>query len=187
MIIQTLKPIFLIAFLCVLSCNAQNFKIQEIDLSETTLHNGIEEFIQKTKVENEKFSRYGYVEIRLLSFDSSNPDTKSKYRIKEQFVGLKSSHTFPSLYAYVSNKLVLIYSDVINVNHQISEKDKKMLIKKIEQFLSPKEHVVAKDANGKVVIDDSNFRDEVYNIHGGMILEVLSDGGYRLSAAAEGK
>ncbi len=166
---------------------AQEIAIQEIELVDNSITYGIKDFIESTKSSNTNFREKGYVELRLLYYDKTlnNSNVKVRYRIKDQYTGLKKSDNYPIFYTYVSEKLVLLYFEdyFLIHNNKIKNSSKKKLSKKIETYLSRVEHIVAKDANGYVIIDDNKFRDETYNLHGGMVLIIYDNINYELIKA----
>lgn len=150
---------------------------------KNTILTGISEFIKTTKNENAKFMDHGYIEARVIFYDE-NPTKKDiilSISLKDQYYEHKiTNYNIPYSYFYVDQKLVLFYIDFITFNKSNKKKKIKKIIRKIKPFLFPKEHIVAKDNTGKIIIDDKNFREEIINIHGGKILHINKNQSFQL-------
>jgi len=163
---------------------AQKVDIQRIQLEDSTLIQGIKTFIANTIISKPIFNNEGYIEVRMIFIDEKRKykKLKSQYKIKDQYASLKSSSIYPSYYTYINDKLVLFYSslDFLKNNLHFSNRSKNRLLKKISPYLTKNEHIIAKDENGNIIIDDKNFRDEKYNIHGGSLLNIYNNGDFEI-------
>ncbi|MEY8849928.1 hypothetical protein AB9K26_14000 [Psychroserpens sp. XS_ASV72] len=180
-----MKNFFLSLFITSSCVFAQKAAILEIELTNESLISGIEHFINDTKGSNPKFTQMGYVDVRILYYDrlAKESDIKHSYRIKDQYVSLDDQR-YPPYYTCVNGKLVLLFIelDMFDDAHLFTEKSKAALDNKLKPFLNKIERIIAKDKDGNVVIDDPNFRDETYNLHGGILLNIFGDGSYEIKA-----
>lgn len=122
----------------------------------------------------------GYLEVEQIFYNvnTTGVEIKEDYIIKSQnFNPNLSSTRFPFYYGYLQDQMLLFYFPQLPFQDQ-SVKNKKRLLEKLEPFLNAEEHIVAKNDRGEIIIDDPNFREESYNIHGGMILKILANGSY---------
>lgn len=164
------------------SVQAQDYAVQEIVLKDGTLKSVIADYIISLKENNNEFSEMGYIEVEQFFYNRQayGPELKEKYIIKNQnFQPNLSSSRFPNFYAFVENKIILFYYPNFSFAKH-SKKSRKKLIKELQPFLNKKIHIIARDMDGNIVIDDKNFRDEYYNIHGGIQLKIFGNGKYEV-------
>ena len=169
----------LLSFLS-LSSYSQNLRSHQIKLTDSLLKKELFSFIDSVENTNDEFRQYGYIEVSLLYMNNEaiNKDLKLKYRIKDQYYSLNKNSNFPLYYTYVKDRLILLYNLLPNnlSNPKLNEKTKRKWIKKINKTLRKPEHVIAKDSSGNVIINDKNFIDDSFNIHGGETLYIYNNG-----------
>jgi hypothetical protein len=150
---------------------------QEVNLAEGPLKAALIDYITSR---DQGTQDIGYVEIEQIYYNvnTTGVEIKEEYIIKSQnFIPNLSSKRFPYYYGYLKDQILLFYFPGIPFQDQ-SVENKKRLLEKLEPFLNAEEHIVAKNDKGEIIIDDPNFREESYNIHGGMILKILANGNY---------
>ena len=168
-------------FFC-LSSYSQTIDIKEINVGDSIPKEQIKAYIVDTKKRNTLFSKRGYMEVRLLysNNEAIKDQLKISYKIKDQYynIHVRRPSEFPIFYGYISDKLVLFYDLMPGLicASDISKRSRRRLSKRIKPYLKEREHIIAKDSEGNVIINDRDFVDETYNIHGGIILKIYNDG-----------
>lgn len=186
-----MKNIFLRLFLCLFLyfSYSQDNKIQKLTLSDSLVYNTVENFIKERKKVYPKFNTYGYIILRLVSYDENYSAEKPLvvYKIIDQYYSLDSGlQPYPNNYTYISDKLVLIYDNWSKLmdDSSVSKRCKRKIRKRINKTLEEQQHLYFKDKNGKVILDDKNFRpDTSFNIHGGILLSIYADGKHEINTA----
>ncbi|RAV27385.1 hypothetical protein [Sinomicrobium soli] len=179
--IKKITTFFCGVFFC-LSSYSQTIDIKEINVGDSILKEQIKAYIVDTKKRNTLFSQRGYIEVRLLysNNEAIKDQLKISYKIKDQYynVHVRRPSEFPIFYGYISDKLVLFYDLIPGLisTSDISKRSRRRLSKRIKPYLKEREHIIAKDSEGNVIINDRDFVDETYNIHGGIILKIYNDG-----------
>ena len=162
---------------------AQNIEINKLELNNPIFMEVLENYIQKNAKANSKFKNEGYISFSILqsNLDAVNNDTLISCSIKYQYYSLIENET-PLYFFYVDETLVLVYDPVISSNFdlRLSSRSKSKINHILKPYLPEKEHVIAKDKDGKIIINDPNFRDEAYNLHGGIRLYILANGDYKI-------
>ena len=184
---RVFKYLFIFLFCFSINIYAQSYKIEEIILTDTIFMKAIKAFINKRNKIYPKFKKIGYLQIKLLYFNKQaiNNQLMLSYRIIDQYYSLNLKDPpilFPKYYSYFNSKLILIDDEILAINSSLNftRKSKRKLIKIIEPYLNKKEHIIVKNENGKVIINDKNFRDESFKMHGGIILDIYKNGTYNL-------
>lgn len=158
--------------------------IQFFEIKDDILKNVLIEFIDKRKNNHEKFTKYGYIEMRLkyLNNTALTDEIKKKYRIVDQYYRpVLNKGGLPKYYTFIKDKLVFLYDPLyINKDHLNSKKNQKKIDKLIKNYLPKPIKIKLKDDTGKVIAIDKNFRDEVYNLHGGITLIIYGDNTYKI-------
>ena len=173
--------IIITLLISVFTYGQQNFSLDEIKLKDTILENTIKNFIVDTKAVNSEFISKGYVEVKLMYFNSEslNEDSMYKYSIKDQYYRPKGKNSpFPAYYFYIENKLVLVYDvwSQIYGKPKYKKRAKRKLAKLVKPYFDKPMHIKVRERLGKVVINDKDFVHESYNVHGGITLWVSTDG-----------
>lgn len=171
--------LFLIIFISEIGF-CQNKSIKKIELSDTVLVKTIKNYIVKTKQNYDKFNEFGYIELKTIYFnrDSKKSKVKIKYQIKDQYFrpNLKKQ-MIPSYYCYIEDKVVLVYDILskyyLKINY--SKKKQRQLNRLIKPFFKKPTQLKVKDRKGNIIINDKEFVEEEFNIHGGIILSIFND------------
>ena len=158
---------------------SQNEKIEKFSLLDTLLVSTIKDYIVKRKQEYAEFNKFGYIEVRLLYFKIND---KLKFGINDQYYRPNKKHQrLPKYYCYIEDKLVLFYnSSQIYLPSMYSKKNQRKIDRISRPYLNKRIHLKARDKNGKIIINDRNFRDESFNIHGGIILSIFNNGTFEI-------
>jgi hypothetical protein len=171
-------------FLCILIfiiqiANSQNVNIEKLELSNELFINSINNFVKKRKKESPKFKNLGYVEVRLLYVNNEaiNDELKYKFIIVDQYYRPnRLKQNLPKYYFYIEDKLVLLYNELEIYNTSSnSKKHQRKIDRLIKPYLNEPTHLKVKNEDGKIIINDRNFRDESFNIHGGIKLYINAD------------
>ncbi len=164
---------------------SQSGRIEKIQLSDTILVKTIKDYIIKKKQNYDKFNKLGYIEVEMLYFNRKaiNNKLKLKYNIVDQYYrpdGKKQKT--PRYYCYIESKLVLLYdiSSQFYLKSTYSKKNQRKLNRLIKPFFEKPIHIKIKDKNGEIIINDKNFVDESYNIHGGITLSIFNNGKFEI-------
>ena len=182
-----MKPIFNYIFILIfhfsISGFSQSHKIDKIEISDTILSKTISDFIFKKKKSYPEFEEKGYIEVELRYFNDKaiNNELHFEYKIKDQYYRKRmttSPKLFPIFYCYINRKLILFYDGALAnyFEYDFTKKSKRKLIKKMKPFLGKPHHIIAKDENGNIIVNDKNFVDESFNIHGGITLSIYRNG-----------
>lgn len=181
-----MKYLFLNIFLLVFQLHYSqcNF-LHETKLSDSTLLQTLDKYIEDTKSKNPEFQNLGYIEVNLIYYNKTaiNDDISIRYRISDQY--FKPNYTigaFVNYYCYIKGKLVLIYNRTNKnfLKSKCQKRHQKKLDKIVKPYLKKPIHVKAKDKEGNVIINDKNFIDEKFNIHGGIILSIRNNGKFKI-------
>ncbi|MCK5401959.1 MAG: hypothetical protein KAJ28_10030 [Flavobacteriaceae bacterium] len=164
---------------------SQTSRIELVQLKDSVFLKGVSEIIKKAKIQYPPFKDKGYIQVYLnyLNKEAVNEQIFAEYRVNDQYFSLKLRYTrslFPKFYSYIDGKIILIYNKTVPIlNLGFSKRSKRRLIKKMEPFLSKKEHLIARDNNGKIIINDKSFRpNESFKLHGGWFLKIYANGKY---------
>ena len=158
-----------------LSIIAQNTFVQEVNLEDGPLKEVIVDYIASQK---KQASDLGYLEIEQTYYNrnAAGSEIKVHYSIKSQnYMPHLSSSRFPVFYSYLNEEMLLFYFPDL-LFQDLGLKNRKILLEKLEPFLGTGERIVGKNEKGEIIIDDPNFRDESYNIHGGILLKIMANG-----------
>ena len=160
------------------STAAQNEVLKKINLEEGPLKEVVTDYIASQKKQSPDVVGYFEIEQTYYNNKATGSERKVQYLIKKQnFMPNLSSSRFPTFYSHLNKDMLLYYFP--NLPFQdLSLENKKRLIEELEPFLSSKEHIVGRNEKEEVVIDDPNFREEFYTIHGGILLKILANGEY---------
>lgn len=162
--------------------NAQSC-IPEVKINDSIILNTLTKFILERTDKFEDFKSKGYVTIHVNYYNDKaiNSDLKIILTIRDQYYepALSNNKMFPSSYSFINEKMILFYETNFSENY-INDKCKKKFLKKMQPYLEKKTHLKIKDENGRIIIDDKNFRDNTYNLHTGIILKINADKTYLL-------
>lgn len=157
-----------------------------IDVDSSKLSIVISNYIEERQIQYPKFKDYGYVTVNLeyYNLNAGKDEIKAVIEIKDQYKALDSK-TIPTpvFETVISDKIILFHLPTIdNIQLQRNNKRKiKRLIKRVNKSLGEKEHIVARNSKGEIIIDDKDFRkNESFNIHGGIELQILANGEFRI-------
>lgn len=160
---------------------SQDFSLDKIELKDTILEKTIKNFIEDRKTKNVEFVTKGYVEVRLIYLNRGTlkEELRYKYSIVDQYFRPKGKYsTIPTYYCYINEKLVLFYDSWSDSYKKPKYKKKTMrkLVKLLKPYFDKPKHIKVRDSTGKVIINDKDFVEEGYNLHGGIELWVYADG-----------
>jgi hypothetical protein len=163
----------------------QNKLIEKIQLSETILVKAIKNYIIKTKQNYDKFNTQGYIEVRTIYFnkEATTNKLKIKHLIKDQYYrpdGKKQ--IIPNYYCYIEGKLVLFYDVSLKMYLKLtySKKKQRKLNRIIKPFLKKPIHLKIKDKSGNIIVNDKEFIDGEFNIHGGITLSIFNNKKFKI-------
>lgn len=178
-----IKALFITLFTLAFGISNAQSCIPEVKINDSIILNTLTKFILERTAKFEDFKSKGYITIHVNYFNDKaiNSDLKITLTIRDQYHEPQTTNNkmFPSSYSYFNDKMIFFYETNSSENY-ISEKCKKNFIKKIQPYLEKKTHLKIKDENGNIIIDDKNFRDNTYNLHTGIILNINANKTYLL-------
>ena len=168
----------------------QKQSIEKIQLSDTILVNTIKDYIIKRKQNYDKFKKLGYIDLEMLYFNKQTrkDQLEFKFTIVDEYYRPRKNR-FPRYYCYIEDKLILMY-DVLShsfLEPMHSKKNQRKLIRIMKPFFEKSIHLKVKDNDGNIIINDKNFVDEQYNIHGGITLSIFDNGKFTIEQARKDK
>ena len=181
-----MKKVLFFFLLGFMQINSQNNNLIKLELKDSILKKTIADYIILKKNDSSEFKRIGYIALRqiYLNEEAINNDLKSKFDITDQYY--RPTNDLPSFYTYIEDRLVLIYDhSVISKNTPYSKKKQRKINRLVKPYLNKTIRLKIRDDNGKLIVKDRHFRDEVITLHGDILLsiyengKVIIDSGYR--------